>query len=404
MKYGMKRNCWARMIAMVMLGISPSLGFLELPQKSGNRVPPNQEPPVATRMVQQPATPARSRTDGEATIPTSSQRAYYGVLNSFKLAIGSNWMATVRVLADNRHVAMGAIVHPDGWVITKASELPPESLTCRLYDGTRSSAELKVKNRDLDLALLKLDRSSLTCVEWSENECPRVGAWLATTDLKSSPMAIGVLSVRHCSIASVKAVLGIQLDAQENRPIVSMVLPGSGAAAAGFMADDVIVRIDDQDVSSRQAVLDLLGSKRAGDMVDVTVRRKDQEILLVGKLMDINSSLFDPTEMEVNGRISARSTGFKKVFQHDSVISPNQCGGPVVDLNGRVVGINIARAGRVSSFAIPTDVVLPAIQEMIDQASNGTVVLASGSDAARSVTIEEIVVHAKENAVKPAIK
>ena len=32
---------------------------------------------------------------------------------------------------------------------------------------------------------------------------------------------------------------------------------------------------------------------------------------------------------------------------------PNECGGPLVSLDGKVVGINIARGGRVDSYAMP---------------------------------------------------
>ena len=32
---------------------------------------------------------------------------------------------------------------------------------------------------------------------------------------------------------------------------------------------------------------------------------------------------------------------------------PADCGGPLVNLDGKVVGMNIARAGRTESYAIP---------------------------------------------------
>ncbi len=359
----------------------------------------------AMQLVQQPATNRKRRLDVETTTTNANQRTYYTVLQSFRKAIGNNWMATVRILADNRQVAMGAVIHPDGWVITKASEIPENGLTCRLFDGTRSDAQIKAQRPDLDLALLKLDRTELVCVDWSQDVSSRVGSWLATTDLKSMPMAIGVLSVGPRQINSVKAVLGIQLDARDEAPVVSMVLPGSGASEAGLQADDVVVKIDDQAVFSRQAVLDILGSFKAGQHVDVTVKRGKEEVELHAKLMDLSNSLFDPTEMEVNGQISSRSTGFEKVIQHDTVISPNQCGGPLVDLYGHAVGINIARAGRVCSYALPTDIVVPAIQDMLNSATDGKVIFASANQVSGVVkTPEEIVVRAQDSSVIPAVK
>jgi len=45
-----------------------------------------------------------------------------------------------------------------------------------------------------------------------------------------------------------------------------------------------------------------------------------------------------------------------------------QCGGPLMNLDGKAVGLNIARAGRVASYALPSSVVLPAIARLQAQA------------------------------------
>ena len=42
-------------------------------------------------------------------------------------------------------------------------------------------------------------------------------------------------------------------------------------------------------------------------------------------------------------------------MQHDSPLMPEQCGGPLVNLRGEVVGLNIARAGRTASYALTGD-------------------------------------------------
>ena len=67
--------------------------------------------------------------------------------------------------------------------------------------------------------------------------------------------------------------------------------------------------------------------------------------------------------------LSNRRGGFPKILQHDTVIKPADCGGPLVDLDGKVVGINIARAGRSESYAIPSEAVrellLPLMSGML---------------------------------------
>jgi hypothetical protein len=46
------------------------------------------------------------------------------------------------------------------------------------------------------------------------------------------------------------------------------------------------------------------------------------------------------------------------------VLRPADCGGPLLDLDGKMVGINIARAGRVNSYAIPTAAIKPLLEEL----------------------------------------
>jgi serine protease Do len=55
--------------------------------------------------------------------------------------------------------------------------------------------------------------------------------------------------------------------------------------------------------------------------------------------------------------VSQRRTGYPVIFQHDQPLNPEDCGGVILDLRGEVVGVNIARAGRVDTYAIPADVV-----------------------------------------------
>jgi S1-C subfamily serine protease len=44
-------------------------------------------------------------------------------------------------------------------------------------------------------------------------------------------------------------------------------------------------------------------------------------------------------------------------------------GGPVIDLNGHCVGMNIARASRAETFAIPSAEMKQLVERMIDHQS-----------------------------------
>jgi S1-C subfamily serine protease len=45
------------------------------------------------------------------------------------------------------------------------------------------------------------------------------------------------------------------------------------------------------------------------------------------------------------------------------VIAAKNCGGPVVDLDGNVLGISIARAGRVETWVLPSEVIRPLLPD-----------------------------------------
>ena len=52
------------------------------------------------------------------------------------------------------------------------------------------------------------------------------------------------------------------------------------------------------------------------------------------------------------------------IMQHDSVVLPSDCGGPLVNLEGKLIGINIARAGRMESYSLPSEAIVPLLTDL----------------------------------------
>ena len=71
-------------------------------------------------------------------------------------------------------------------------------------------------------------------------------------------------------------------------------------------------------------------------------------------------------------KLSTRRGGFPVILQHDSGVAPENCGGPLVDLDGKVVGINIARAGRTESYALPAEAVKGLIEGLKTNRASAT--------------------------------
>lgn len=67
---------------------------------------------------------------------------------------------------------------------------------------------------------------------------------------------------------------------------------------------------------------------------------------------------------------SIRNAGFSEVFVHDLGLRPEDCGGPVVNLQGEIVGLNIAQADRVRTLAIPCDRLRELVNKLIASAGD----------------------------------
>ena len=68
------------------------------------------------------------------------------------------------------------------------------------------------------------------------------------------------------------------------------------------------------------------------------------------------------------GPFSDRRWGFATVIPNDLPLAPADCGGPLVDIDGRCLGVNIARALRVASYALPPRLVQETIEKIRAQA------------------------------------
>lgn len=150
---------------------------------------------------------------------------------------------------------------------------------------------------------------------------------------------------------------------------VVQVVPLSPAEKVGIKVDDVITAVNGTPVRNGEELRDSVQRFRPGDVVTVTVKRGEETLtfraaLGTGSTMESANPLSRLSSGLISGPLSLRASDFPAVFQHDTVIIPSACGGPLVDLEGRVIGINIARAERTESYALPADLIVPLIEPM----------------------------------------
>jgi serine protease Do len=196
-------------------------------------------------------------------------------------------------------------------------------------------------------------------VRWSDKK-PVLGSFLATPQPDGRPAGFGVVSVLERDLRETnQAFLGIQGDIKFDGPGVRIedVTRESGAAAAGLKAGDIILKVGDRPISGVLELRNSLIGISPGSKIDVVARtdrgEKTFEVLLGNrpKLGGFQGDRLRAME-RMGGRVNQVRDSFPNAIQTDMRLKTDQIGGPVVNLDGDVVGVTIARADRTRSFVI----------------------------------------------------
>jgi len=304
------------------------------------------------------------------------QRSSSEVLGAFNSVVRNTRRATVELKRGGERVAMGGIVDPSGLIVTKASlvntyneEVP---LVAELANGDQYlTSEIAAIDKENDLALVRIDGKNLPVIEIATTSSLSLGSFLATAGLDAEPVAIGVYGLDPHKVDMKNAMLGVMLSREPGPATVDMVVEKSAAATAGILAEDIIVSLNDLAIDSGNHLIETVRTFEPGDSLRVKLKRADEEVLLsvvLGEWVAGPNQARHEFQNHLGGELSTRRSGFPSVFQHDSYLQPEQCGGPVVNLDGEVVGLNIARAGRVATYAIPGAELSQSIAKMLSAA------------------------------------
>jgi serine protease Do len=295
-------------------------------------------------------------------------------LGAFKEAIARPSVSTVRIYASSKEIALGVVVGPDGWILTKANDLQGPIMV-GFRGGKAYDAEIVGIHVPNDLALLKIDARGLIPVEFKESKTADVGSWVACVGLYDEPVAIGVVSVATRKITNLGPALnidkmpylGVALDAAKGGGVtVKELIKGMPAEKAGLKVNDVITAIGGVKVDSPDSFMQTLGKNKPGDVVTLSILRGEEKLEQPATLAKRPpSGARGDIQNKKGSDLSTRRSGYPTILQHDSVVRPIDCGGPIVDLEGRVVGINICRAGRVESWAVPSEIIQPILLELM---------------------------------------
>ncbi len=287
-------------------------------------------------------------------------------LNSISLPVSKS---LVRLYAGDRHVAMGAIVSADGLVITKNSEVTTRGpITCLMSDGRKLPTKLRRAAKVHDLCLLEIEATGLKPIQWVDQPLS-LGQFLLAPDQKGEVIAIGNYSVgpRSTKVGE-QAFLGVKPETTTNGVLISDVRPGTASFEAGLRNGDIIIELSGQPIRETSDLVFQIRQQEPGNQVTIKYIsngiQKETTATLAGNLIDGERAARFKMMNRLGAIPSRRNSGFPNVFQHDMPIFPEHCGGPVLDLDGNAVGLNIARNGRAATYALPVDQIKKLVKEL----------------------------------------
>lgn len=283
------------------------------------------------------------------------------VLDAFVPAISDAPDSVVEVWVGDERVALGTIVSEDGEVLTKASQITGIP-TIRLASGEKVQPEVIGIDLKDDLALLKIKDVKTEPIRWDLASTPDVGAWVISALPGKDVGTIGIVSVGSREIPKERGALGVRLDNEAEGVVVSDFSGGdTPAKRAGVRVGDRITEVNSEPLEEISDLIKAVQACSPGDVVVLSIEREDASLTLevVLDTLAVIDDAWKHKEMQENlgAELSLVRSGFTEAMQHDSELGPQDCGGPLLDLAGNPIGVNIARAGRVCSYTLPIEVV-----------------------------------------------
>ncbi|MSR18891.1 MAG: trypsin-like serine protease [Phycisphaerales bacterium] len=283
--------------------------------------------------------------------------------------------STVGIMVGGAEVGLGLAVD-GGYVLAKSSDvgMTDPDLAIALPDGLVLSATRVAKDDARDLLLIWAgEGTELEPILFSSAAPPEPGSILVSPGRTLAPLALGVMSMQPLATGIYDILapyMGVML-ARAPEGIAGAhlagVMSGGSAFKAGLLAGDVVTRIGAEVVVNDAAFGVALRHHGIGEVVEFVIDRDGIEMKIQVR-MGLRELTDSPASSTPAVPASRRASGFGEVLQHDSVLGAPEIGGALVDLEGNVVGMNIARVDRTKTYALSAPVVAQAVKQLISSA------------------------------------
>ena len=298
--------------------------------------------------------------------------------------------SVTQIVDQHGRSVLGTVVSTDGLIVSKNS-LVDRNGRCIFSDGKQWPYRVIATDQRRDLCLIEVKRKPTFPVKFDDLPkaiSPTVPGTISVSIGRNRTVAAwGVVTLPSYDFQieqTERFELGALLSkfpVSSTGPITGVevlrVSPRTLAEQMGLMVGDQIRHLNGQKIRTRDQIDTIVRKLQVGDLLTAsTVDRFGRSKQISHRVSAKgNTSMHDRWG---GGPYSKRRFGFGRTLVHDSVLNPENCGGPLVGLKGELLGVNIARSMRVASLAIASEDVLNFVKSHQPQAK---LKLASREDA-----------------------
>ena len=237
----------------------------------------------------------------------------------------------------------------NGILVSKSSLIKETAVRCKLKDGTFVRAEVIGRSDKNDLVFLHSEEiSSIQRLKMGKTE---IGDFVGLLNENNKVEQSGIVGVGVRNVAvRFAGMFGMEMDGLR----VNKVHGNSNSFMAGIKDGDELISINSNVFYTVEDYKLFMSNTCPSQYVDVKLRRNNEEVETTVLLGPFSPKQHPGYKVKVSGK----KEGFAQAFTFDIAIKPQDCGAPLLNLNGEVVGISIARSTRTCAYAIPIKEVL----------------------------------------------
>jgi S1-C subfamily serine protease len=300
-------------------------------------------------------------------LPEDQQSQGSRTLAAFRDVVASTKGCVVEVLDGDARVAFGTVVDADGFVLTKASEVPDDP-RCRLADGRVLAVQVVGLDPAYDLALLRVPANNLKLVAWASTSETSVGSLVLAVNTGQLPLKLG-------SVSMPIQVFAGPFSTTVPRPPVKRVMPvgvvrsavtGCGysvesvegsAATVGILKGDLLESIAGKPIHSQEDVVNCVEGRRGGDQLPL-------QLVRAGKTLKLTLSLNTDPKTITSSPLSNHRAMPPTALPVAVPVAADECGGPLVGLDGKVIGVIIGRPAVTFALVLPANLIAERLKDL----------------------------------------